>query len=55
MAGTDFSGQEVGADGPKAWVDLYSTLGWAEDFQTKPSASVAEKKALDGTGAFLLP
>lgn len=45
MAGTDFSGQEVGAAGPKAWVDLCSTLGWAEDFQTKPSASVAKKKA----------
>lgn len=45
MAGTDFSGQEVGAAGPKAWIDLGSTLGWPEDFQTKPSASVAEKKA----------
>lgn len=50
MAGTDFSGQEVGAAGPKAWIDLGSTLGWPEDFQTKPSASVAEKKAAGWPG-----
>lgn len=50
MAGTDFSGQEVGAAGPKAWIDLGSTLGWPEDFQTKPSASVAEKRAAGWPG-----